>query len=186
MTSPFGPQDSLAAAGREPGAPSPDPEVPVARRHLLPVSFIKARVRLVNLISGGSLVPASIDAYARALPGLERQAPVDALSAAALLRVRIQEPDDAAGLVVLPLRWHAMGSGGQLVRVLSADLMLIAEQADRTLLRLQGGFRLPFPVAGSDRDRAELPLRAATASVSFLLDHVRASLAGPAPGLAEA
>jgi hypothetical protein len=158
------------------------PTVPVARVHALNVSFIAARVRLVSLISGGSLVPASINAYARGLPRLARRAPADALSAAALITVRIPEPADAAGLVVLPLHWHAIGPGGQLIRVLNADLMLIAARADRTLLRLQGAFRLPFVVAGSAAERDELPQRAAAASMSFLLDHVRASLAGPAPG----
>jgi hypothetical protein len=158
------------------------PTVPVVRFHTLNISFIAARVRLVSLISGGSLVPASIDAYARGLPKLARRAPGDPLSAAALITVRIPEPADAAGLVVLPLHWHAMGAGGQLIRVLNADLMLIAARADRTLLRLQGAFRLPFAVAGPEPDRHELPQRAAAASMSFLLDHVRAALAGPAPG----
>jgi hypothetical protein len=173
--------DPLAARHAAQSSDEAIPTVPVARVHTLNVSFIAARVRLVSLISGGSLVPASINAYARGLPRLSRRAPADALSAA-LITVRIPEPADAAGLVVLPLHWHAIGSGGQLIRVLNADLMLIAARADRTLLRLQGAFRLPFAVAGSAADRDELPQRAAAASMSFLLDHVRASLAGPAPG----
>jgi hypothetical protein len=173
--------DPMAARDLAPGEGGALPAVPVARVHLLPVSFIAARVRLVSLISGGSLIPTSIDAYARGLRGLARRAPAGAAAAVALITVRIPEPADAAGVVVLPLRWHAIGSGGQQVRVLNADLMLIATRTNRTLLRLQGAFRLPFAVAGPAAGRDELPHRAATASMNFLLEHIRASLAGPAP-----
>lgn len=158
------------------------PAVPVIRRHILGVSFIAARVRLVNLISGGSLIPASIDAYAYGLPRLARRAPADALSVLPLITVRIPEPAEASGLVVLPLRWHAMGTGGRPVRVLNADLMLIAAQPDRTLLRLHGAFRLPFAVTAAEPDRDQVPRRAAAASINFLLAHIRKSLTGPGPG----
>jgi hypothetical protein len=152
---------------------------PVIREYILNVSFIAARVRLVNLISGGSLVPASIDAYACGLPGLARAVPADALSAAAPITVRIPEPAGTAGVVILPLHWHAIGAGGQLVRVLSAELMLVAAKAGRTLLRLEGEFRLPFAVSSAEPERDELPRRAATASMNYLLDHIRTSLVGP-------
>ena len=43
------------------------PAVPVVREYLLNTSFIAARVRLVSLISDGSLIAASIEAYASSL-----------------------------------------------------------------------------------------------------------------------
>jgi hypothetical protein len=171
--------DSLVVADLSQSEGGALPAAPVMREYILKVSFIAARVRLVNLISGGSLVPASIDAYAYGLPGLARAVPADGSSAAALITVRIPEPTGTAGVVTLPLRWHARGAGGQLVRVLDAELMLVAAKAGRTLLRLEGEFRLPFAVGSSEPGRGELPRRAATASINYLLDHIRKSLAGP-------
>jgi hypothetical protein len=166
------------------GDPSPReggalPAAPVTHAHILNISFIAARVRLMILISGGSLVPASIDAYACGLPGLARAVPADTPSAAAPITVRIAEPAGAPGVVTLPLHWHATGAGGQPVRVLNAELMLVAARAGRTLLRLEGEFRLPFAVSITEPDRDELPRRAATASMNYLLDHIRKSMAGP-------
>jgi hypothetical protein len=169
----------LVVADPSPGEGGTLPATPVTRAHILNVSFIAARVRLVNLISGGSLVPASIDAYACGLPGLAGAVPGETPSAAALITVRIPEPAGSPGVVTLPLHWHATGAGGQLVRVLDAELMLVAARAGRTLLRLEGEFRLPFAVSIAEPDRDELPRRAATASMNYLLDHIRKSMAGP-------
>ena len=172
-------QHPLVVADASPSESGALPAAPVTREHILNVSFIAARVRLVNLISGGSLVPASIDAYACGLPGLARLVPAETPSAAALITVRIPEPAGGPGVVTLPLHWHATGAGGQLVRVLNAELMLVAARAGRTLLRLEGEFRLPFAVSSSEPARSELPRRAATASMNYLLDHIRKSMAGP-------
>jgi hypothetical protein len=158
------------------------PAIPVVRKHVLNASFITARIRLMSLISDGSLVTASIEAYAHVPPKLARLIPADALSASALIAVRMTEPSDATGMIVLPVRWHATGAGGQPVRVLNADLMLVAAGPSRTLLRLHGAFRLPFAVAGHDR----VAQRAASASVSFLVNQIRQHLARPAPGGAPA
>jgi hypothetical protein len=173
--------DPLAAADLSQGAGGALPAAAVTVEHILSASFITARVRLMNLINRGSLVPASVDAYACGLAKLARRAPAGALSAAAHIIVRISEPAIAAGVVVLPVRWHAIGTRGQLVRVLSADLILIQAQAEGTLVRLQGAFRLPFAVPGAGPDRDELPRRAAAASMSFLLDHITKELGGQAP-----
>jgi hypothetical protein len=172
-------RDPLSVADHSPGESGALPAAPVMREYILKVSFIAARVRLVNLISGGSLVPASIDAYACGLPALARGVAADDGPATARISVRIAEPAGTAGVVILPLRWHARGAGGQLVRVLDAELMLVAASGGRTLLRLEGEFRLPFAVSSSEPARSELPRRAATASMNYLLDHVRNSLAGP-------
>lgn len=158
------------------------PAIPIVRKHTLNASFISARIRLMSLISEGLLVAASIEAYAHALPKLARRIPADTLSASALIAVRISEPTDTTGMVVLPVRWHATGTGGQPVRVLNADLMLAAAGASRTVLRVQGAFRLPFVLAGPDAGRSRVAQRAATASVNFLVSHIRQHLAGPAPG----
>ena len=171
--------DALVLADPSPSEARALPAALVTRAHILNVSFIAARVRLVNLISGGSLVPAAIDAYACGLPALARAASAETPSGAALITVRIPEPAGAPGVVTLPLHWHASGPGGQLVRVLNAELMLVAARAGRTLLRLEGEFRLPFAVSIAEPDRDELPRRAATASMNYLLDHIRKSMASP-------
>jgi hypothetical protein len=178
MTSPSCQHDPLAAADLPPDVGALLPAAAVTIEHLLSASFIAARVRLVNLINKGSLVPASVDAYACGLAKLARRAPAGALSAAAAITVRISEPAVAAGVIVLPVRWHAIGAGGRVVRVLRADLILMGAQAGGTLLRLQGAFLLPFSIPGAGPDRDQLPHRAAAASMSFLLDHVRKNLAG--------
>ena len=170
-------RDPLGVADHSPSESGALPAAPVMREYILKVSFIAARVRLVNLISGGSLVPASIDAYACGLPALARGAPAD--EGPARVTVRIAEPAGTSGVVILPLRWHARGAGGQVVRVLDAELMLVAASAGRTLLRLEGEFRLPFAVSSCEPARSELPRRAATASMNYLLDHIRKSMAGP-------
>jgi hypothetical protein len=171
--------DPLVAADPSQNEGEALPTALVIREYILNVSFVAARVRLVNLIGGGSLVPASIDAYACGLPKLARRGPDDALPAAAPITVGIPEPAHTAGVIILPLRWHAAGPGGQPVRVLNADLMLVAARPGRTLLRLQGEFRLPFAVSTSEQDGDEVPQRAATASMNFLLAHIRKSLASP-------
>ena len=182
MVSPSGRPDRSAAADVPPDVGTALPAAAVTVEHMLSVSFIAARVRLMKLINRGSLVPASVDAYACGLAKLAHRAPAGALSAAAEMIVRISEPAVAAGVIVLPVRWHAIGTRGQLVRALSADLILIEAEADATIVRLQGAFRLPFAIPGTGADRDELPHRAATASMSFLLDHVRQNLAGQPPG----
>jgi hypothetical protein len=158
------------------------PAIPIVRKHALNASFISARIRLMSLISDGLLVAASIEAYAHALPKLARRIPADTLAASALIAVRISEPTDTTGMVVLPLRWHATGTGGQPVRVLNADLMLVAAGASRTMLRVQGAFRVPFVMTGPDTGRNRVAQRAAAASVNFLVGYIRQHLAGPAPG----
>jgi hypothetical protein len=156
------------------------PAVPVVREYLLNTSFIAARVRLVSLISEGSLVAASIEAYASSLLKLAGRVPADALASSALIAVRISEPTDAPGMVAVPLRWHATGTGGQPVRVLGADLTLIAGRAGRTLLQLHGAFRLPFVLPGADAGRDRVAQRAAAASVTAFVGQVRQHLAVPA------
>jgi hypothetical protein len=179
MTSPSCQHDPLAAADLSQSGGEALPAALVIREYVLDVSFIAARVRLVKLIAGGSLAPASIDAYACGLPKLARRGPADALSAVPLITVRIPEPANTASVIILPLRWHAIGPGGQQVRVLNADLSLIAARAGRTVLRLQGEFRLPFAISRCELDGDGLPQRAATASMNFLLAHIRKSLTSP-------
>ena len=181
MTSSPGQEDPAAAASPPVIADLALPAVPVTRQHLLNASFVAARIRLMNLISEGSLVAASIAAYSDALPKLAPRIPADALSASELIAVRITEPADATGMVVLPLRWHATGTGGQPVRVLDADLMLIAAGSSRTMLRLDGAFRLPFVATVPDAGRHRAAQRAAKASLDSFVRHVRRHLAAPPP-----
>jgi hypothetical protein len=180
VTSPSCQQNPPPAAGPPLIADLALPTVPVVREHVLNVSFIAARIRLMRLISEGLLVAASIEAYASSLPRLAGRVPADALSSSALIAVRITEPTDATGMVVVPLRWHATGTGGQPVRVLGADLKLIAGRAQRTLLQLHGAFRLPFVMPGPAASRGRVVQRAATATVSAFVGQVRQTLAVPA------
>ena len=180
MTSPCSRRAWLAAGGLPPAPPRCDVSAPApvfaSQVVLLDVRFVAARVRLANLIRAGGLTEVSAAAWAcglAALPGFW----VPGGAPPGLARVRLLEPAAGPGIVTLPLRWQTAGP----VRVLNAGLTLLPDGADRTLLRLDGVFRLPSAVAGRKPGGAMLAHRAAAASAGFLLTGVAAELTRPAP-----
>lgn len=88
----------------------------------LPLTFVVARARLLCMTRSGALSTASGEAFA---VGRGDAPPGETLGGASLVRVQFAEPAPHEDLLVLPLRWEAMGPAGRLFPVLDADITLL-------------------------------------------------------------
>jgi hypothetical protein len=131
--------------------------------------FDAARARLAELIDDGNLTEVSRDAYEAAFPGLMRVGPFgDAPGLSKLVEVRILGPVWRDGTWTVWLRWEATGATRGLFPVLDADLMLMAEGAEKTRVTLNGCYRPPLGRLGAGLDRAVLH-RIASVTICALL-----------------
>ena len=142
------------------------------------VSFTAAAARLANLIGGGSLVQASHAAWGEGIARVGPIGPVPGMSK--LVRVRFREPVQHGASLVLTLRWEATGPSGALFPVLDADIALVPEGDQATLIRLSGVYRPPGGAVGAGLDRAILH-RVATATIRSLLGQITDAITHPAP-----
>jgi hypothetical protein len=122
----------------------------------LPISFAAARTRLLCLTRDGSLGRASGEAFTAGRGDALGYGPFgDVPGASSLVRVQFAEPAPRRDLLVLPLRWEAMGPSGRLFPVLDADITLLplagrpvtapamAAISGETRLVLAGSYRPP-------------------------------------------
>jgi hypothetical protein len=172
-----------AAPGAWPVGSGISPTVKFSCERLADSRFVAARVRLLSLMHNGSLIPESKDAYARGI-GVLGRAPEAGPVPGGLAGVRMMDPEAWPGAVVLPLQWEAEDLTGTPQTVLDADLTVRPARGDRTALRLDGLFRLPFARTGPARDTGISVLRlAAGTTADSLLTAVAESLASPSQPL---
>jgi hypothetical protein len=142
------------------------------------VSFAAAAARLANLIGGGSLVQASQAAWGEGIARVGPIGPVPGMSK--LVRVRFRELVQHGATLVLTLRWEATGASGALFPVLDADVVLIPDGDQATLIGLSGVYRPPGGAVGAGLDRAILH-RVATATIRSLLGQITDAITDPTP-----
>jgi hypothetical protein len=169
------------AADAAPGtwaAPSGiSPTVKISRQRAADARFVASRVRLLSLVHTGALIADSKDAYARGIAALGRAREARPVPAG-LAGVRMMDPEAWPGAVILPLRWEAEDLTGTPQAVLDADLTVRPARGDRTVLRLDGLFRLPSARTGPARDTGIAGLRLAAGAIADnLLTAVAESLA---------
>ncbi len=140
------------------------------------VSASVAAARLTGLIGTGSLTTASHEAWREGTARVGPAGPVPGLSK--LVRVRILEPRQRGALTAFTLRWEAAGAGGRLFPVLDADIILVPESDDATLIGLEGVYRPPAGHVGGILDRAVLH-RIAAATIRSFLGRIAGALAAP-------
>jgi hypothetical protein len=87
-------------------------------------------------------------------------------------------------VTLLALRWEASGVSERLFPVLDADITLIPDGDDGTLIGLQGVYRPPPAAAGQMLDRVILH-RIAAATIRSFLNRIAAALEDPGPGQGE-
>ena len=128
----------------------------------LPLSFAAARARLLCLTRDGSLGRASGEAFTAGRGDALGYGPFGEVpGASALVRVQFAEPTPRRDLLVLPLRWEAVGPSGRLFPVLDADITLLplggpprtalgkVTDSDETRLVVAGSYRPPSDGLGS-------------------------------------
>lgn len=143
--------------------------------------YESAVARLAHLIDWGSLHGVSEAAYEGGLDAVLRVGPLgETRGLSKLVRVRVLEPVRRGTTLVVSLRWEATGFAGDLFPVLDADLILVREGADRSLLGLTGSYRPPFGRPGTVLDKAIMG-RVATATVRSLLERIATAIADPVP-----
>jgi len=147
----------------------------------LPVGFAAAQARLAALADGGWLTEASARAYDDGFGGTEGLARVgpfgDVPGVSKLVRVMARDLVRHDGRAVLTLRWQATGSGGRLFPALDADITLMPDGAQASLLTLDGAYRPPLAGVGAGLDRAVLN-RIATRTAAALLRQIAGAI-GP-------
>jgi hypothetical protein len=157
------------------------PTVKIASKCMADTRFVASRVRLLSLIHNRSLIAESKDAYARGIGVLGRAGAARPVPAG-LAAVRMLDPEAWPGAVVLPLQWEAEDLTGARQTVLDADLTVRPARGDRTVLRLDGLFRLPVARTGPADDAGINVLRRAAGTIAdSLLIGVAESLVGPGP-----
>lgn len=133
------------------------------------VSAAVAAARLTSLIEADSLATLSQDAWhegatrvgpAGAVPGLSK-----------IVRVRFLEPIRRGALTVFPLRWEAAGVSERLFPVLDADIILVPDSDEATLIGLEGVYRPPAGQVGEVLDRVVLH-RIASATIHSFLERI--------------
>lgn len=125
-----------------------------------------AAARLVNLISGSALIRASHTAWGEGIARVGPAGPMLGLSK--LVHVHFLEPVRRGTVTVIGLRWEATGPGGRLFPVLDANIILVPDGDQATLIRLEGVYGPPGGATGGGLDRAILHRVAAATMRSFL------------------
>jgi hypothetical protein len=138
------------------------------------VSPVAAAARLDGLASGGSLTGASSAAWWEGMATTGTAAGTPELAA-----VHSRGPVRRGAVSVLTLRWEAADAGGRMFPVLDANITLIPDGGQATLIGLEGVYRA-LPGTGLDPVTAR---EAATATIRSLLGRIAGALADPAaPG----
>jgi len=148
----------------------------VGHQVLLNVGSGVARTRLANLVHEGLLVMASRAAYGGAVTGL---AQAGVLGLSELIQVQTRDLVMGEGSAVLTLRWQATGPDGALFPALDADIRLTPAGKQAVVLRLDGAYRPPPGIRGTELDRAVLH-RVAAATVQDFLGRIAGAIADPA------
>jgi len=105
------------------------------------VSTVAAAARLANLTGGGSLLRVSHAAWDEGIVRVGPAGPVPGLSK--LVHVQFLPPVQQGAVTVLALRWEATGPAGGLFPVLDANVILVPDGEQATLLGLEGAYRPP-------------------------------------------
>jgi len=143
----------------------------------VPVSIVTAVARLTALTGGGSLDRASRAAWGDGIARVGPAGPVPGMSK--LVRVQFREPVRHGAVTLLTLRWEATGAGGALFPVFDADIILVPDGDDATLIGLDGVYRPPGGALGAAVDKAILH-RVAAATVRSLLNQIADAIVSPA------
>jgi hypothetical protein len=130
-----------------------------------------AATRLGSLASGGALIRAS---YAAWRAGTALTGP--AAGNPELVAVHSLGPVRRGAVSVLTLRWEAADAGGRLFPVLDANITVIPDGEQATLIGLEGVYRTP---AGTGLDQVAAR-RAATATIRSLLSRIADAISDPA------
>lgn len=130
------------------------------------VSVAAARTRLASLLGGSGLITASHAAWGEGIARVGPVGPVPGLSK--LVQVRVRDPVQRGAITMIALRWEATGVGERLFPVMDADITLIPDGDEATLIGLQGVYGPPAGSAGEILDRAILHRIAAATARSFL------------------
>jgi hypothetical protein len=141
------------------------------------VGVTAARTRLASLLSGTALSTASHEAWGEGSARVGPAGPVPGLSK--LVQVRVREPVQRGAVTVITLRWEAAGASERLFPVLDADITLIPDGEDATLIGLQGVYGPPAGSAGEVLDRVILH-RIAAATIRSFLNRLAAAIQDPA------
>ena len=143
------------------------------------VSLAAASARIAGLLGSMTLTTASQAAWGEGIARVGPAGPVPGLSR--LVHVRVTEPVQRGAVTALALRWEAIGASERLFPVLDADITLIPDGDDATLIGLQGVYRPPAGPAGQILDRVILH-RIAAATIRSFLSRLAAALEDPGPG----
>jgi hypothetical protein len=141
------------------------------------VSVAVATARLEHLFGTSSLIRASYAAWGEGIARIGPVGPVPGLSK--LVRVQVREPVRHGQVTVFTLRWEATGTTERLFPVLDADITLVADGDDATLVGLEGVYGAPAGTAGGILDRALLH-RVAASTVRSFLSRIAAAICDPA------
>jgi hypothetical protein len=131
-----------------------------------------ATTRLADLARGNSLIRAS---YAAWDAGKARTVQVGP-RLTRLLRVDYRGPVQRGAVSVLILRWEAADGDGRPFAALDADITLVPDGEQATLVGLTGVYRTP---AGTRPDRLAVH-RVAAMTTRALLDRIADTISGPA------
>ena len=142
-----------------------------------------ARTRLAALLAGSGLMAASSQAFGDGLARIGPLGPVPGLSK--LVQIRASDPVQRGAATFMSVRWEAAGAGERLFPVLDADITMVPDGEDATLIGLQGVYRPPGGPAGALLDRAILH-RVAAATIRSFLSCLAAAIQEPAVDGAEA
>jgi hypothetical protein len=142
------------------------------------VSPVAATARLASLAGDSSLTGASHAAWDEGMARIGPAGPVPGLSK--LVHVQFLPAVQRGAVTVLALRWEAVGPGGRLFPVLDANITLLPDGEQATLLGLEGVYRPPAGAAGAWLDRTILH-RVAAATIRSFLRRVARAISDPAP-----
>jgi hypothetical protein len=96
-----------------------------------------------------------------------------------LVWVHFLEPVQRGAVTVVTLRWEAVGATGRVFPALDADITLVSDGGQATLLGLTGVYRPPGGALGAGLDRIVLH-RVATATVHSFLTRIGDAITSPA------
>jgi hypothetical protein len=143
------------------------------------VSLTAGSTRIAAALGSTTLSTASHAAWGEGIARIGPSGPVRGLSK--LVHVRVTEPVQRGAVMALAMRWEAIGASGRLFPILDADITLIPDGDDATLIGLQGVYGPPAGAAGQMLDRLILH-RIAAATIRSFLSRVAAAIEDPAAG----